>query len=109
MLLLDGHGYWWLMWLRHEKMKKLNVNQYVYFKLLPDGIKIWEKDFNKYAPEGYHFATHFAEYTKDGITKMQMHTFLELFGQHINQSSSYNVLEGNNLYFDEKDLETVTL
>lgn len=64
-------------------MKKFNINNNIYVKLNPEGVKIFHHQCDDLIKKGSDIKRPMPEINKDGYTKMQMHRFMELFGNKL--------------------------
>lgn len=80
-------------------MKKFNINDNVYFKCTKNGFDVWRKTFERYASKDYLFEEHLRSYTKGDYNFMQMHCFMEIFGE------SPECLKETSIFFNESDLK----
>lgn len=86
-------------------MKKFNINHNVLFVLTEYGKKVWKNFFDEYPVENYPFEKHFNAYTKDGMTKMQMHSFMNIFSKEISMGNL--CIKNMEIFFLEEELQNV--
>lgn len=84
------------------KMKKINLNDYVYVKLNPKGIDIYYHRYDDVPGLGEKFRC-MPQIDENGFTKMQLHDFMNLYG-HYMYTGAPDVLDEINLYFENEDV-----
>lgn len=77
-------------------MKKFNINNYVYFK----PTKLAHIEYENYWAE---YSGHKLEVDADGFAKLQMHSFMHIFGG-VSFVGMDSLSENCEIYFKDEDL-----
>lgn len=90
-------------------MKKINLNSMIKVKLTPLGADIYYHQYDQ-LNQTYKreiCKSHMPQIDKDGYTEVQLHSFINLYGEHIGICCKENVIEDICIYIDEEDIEEV--
>lgn len=89
-------------------MKKINLNSTIKVKLTPLGADIYYHQYDKINQvyEREICKPRMPQIDKDGYTEFQLHSFINLYGNHIGVCKK-NVIEDICVYIDEEDIEEV--
>lgn len=82
-----------------KKRVRFNINNYVWVKLTPIGLKVLEKDWSR-GKHGYKYTPKVPD--SDGYTKWQLWDLMNRFGFELH--NGFNVPFETDIYFEKKDL-----
>lgn len=89
-------------------MKKINLNDTVKVKLTDRGKDIYYHQFDNlirdYPAVRVNIKRAYPKVDNYGFTKFQLHAFMNLYGGYLTIGSE-PVIEGNDIYFEDNDLE----
>lgn len=93
-------------------MKKINLNDTIKVKLTDRGRDIYYHQFddlirNRPAVR-INIKRSYPKVDDDGFTKLQLHHFMNIYGDYLILGSE-PVVEGNNIYFEDDDLKECCL
>ena len=91
-------------------MKKFNINDFIKVKLTSFGKDVyyhqyddWNKKYNLVVP----ITPMELKVDEDGFTEFQLWDFMNIFGKYFFNGSVEQIMERNNIYFDDTYLKEV--
>ena len=89
-------------------MKKINLNDTIKVKLTDRGRDIYYHRFDDLIQNRpavrINIKQSYPKVDDEGFTKFQIHNFMNIYGDYLILGSE-PVVEGNNIYFEDDDLE----